>query len=106
MPANARSAGSTNSSRTDKPTGPNPARPGSARPRGPRPQRPRREQEAHRAGPGGGRHEQDDPGRESGEAMTYEEDRAVNSAAREVRVVVVGVGNCAASLVQGVHYYA
>ena len=24
----------------------------------------------------------------------------------EVRVAVVGVGNCAASLVQGVHYYA
>jgi myo-inositol-1-phosphate synthase len=38
--------------------------------------------------------------------MTHEEDRAVNSTAREVRVAVVGVGNCAASLVQGVHYYA
>ncbi len=24
----------------------------------------------------------------------------------QVRVAVVGVGNCAASLVQGVHYYA
>jgi myo-inositol-1-phosphate synthase len=35
-----------------------------------------------------------------------EEDRAVNSPAHEVRVAVVGVGNCAASLVQGVHYYA
>ncbi|HTK60770.1 MAG TPA: inositol-3-phosphate synthase [Pseudonocardia sp.] len=30
----------------------------------------------------------------------------MNSAARQVRVAVVGVGNCAASLVQGVHYYA
>jgi myo-inositol-1-phosphate synthase len=35
-----------------------------------------------------------------------EEDRVVNSPAHEVRVAVVGVGNCAASLVQGVHYYA
>lgn len=35
-----------------------------------------------------------------------EEDPVVNPAARQVRVAVVGVGNCAASLVQGVHYYA
>jgi myo-inositol-1-phosphate synthase len=38
--------------------------------------------------------------------ITLEEDRAVNSPAHEVRVAVVGVGNCAASLVQGVQYYA
>ena len=42
--------------------------------------------------------------------MTYKEphkeDPAVNSPAHEVRVAVVGVGNCAASLVQGVQYYA
>jgi myo-inositol-1-phosphate synthase len=36
----------------------------------------------------------------------HQEDQAVNSPAHEVRVAVVGVGNCAASLVQGVHYYA
>ena len=28
------------------------------------------------------------------------------ASSHEVRVAVVGVGNCAASLVQGVHYYA
>jgi myo-inositol-1-phosphate synthase len=38
--------------------------------------------------------------------MNHEEESVVNSAARQVRVAVVGVGNCAASLVQGVHYYA
>ncbi|HEY9418244.1 MAG TPA: inositol-3-phosphate synthase [Pseudonocardia sp.] len=38
--------------------------------------------------------------------MIHEEESVVNSAARQVRVAVVGVGNCAASLVQGVHYYA
>jgi myo-inositol-1-phosphate synthase len=37
---------------------------------------------------------------------SHEEDPAVKSPAHEVRVAVVGVGNCAASLVQGVQYYA
>jgi myo-inositol-1-phosphate synthase len=37
--------------------------------------------------------------------MKYEEEPAV-SPDREVRVAVVGVGNCAASLVQGVQFYA
>jgi myo-inositol-1-phosphate synthase len=36
----------------------------------------------------------------------HEEDPVVKSPAQEVRVAVVGVGNCAASLVQGVQYYA
>ncbi|MBV9312337.1 MAG: inositol-3-phosphate synthase [Pseudonocardia sp.] len=38
--------------------------------------------------------------------MNHEEEPAVNASAQQVRVAVVGVGNCAASLVQGVHYYA
>ena len=35
--------------------------------------------------------------------MTSNEEEPTMS---QVRVAVVGVGNCAASLVQGVHYYA
>src|ERR1700709_2968192 len=31
---------------------------------------------------------------------------AIPGAAGKIRVAIVGVGNCAASLVQGVHYYA
>jgi myo-inositol-1-phosphate synthase len=42
----------------------------------------------------------------SSQGNADEEDRAVNTPAHEVRVAVVGVGNCAASLVQGVRYYA
>ena len=41
--------------------------------------------------------------REPGRTMTSEPTGAAMS---QVRVAVVGVGNCAASLVQGVHYYA
>jgi myo-inositol-1-phosphate synthase len=45
-------------------------------------------------------------GEQSVKGNADEEDRAVNTPAHEIRVAVVGVGNCAASLVQGVRYYA
>ena len=37
--------------------------------------------------------------------MTQIEKNLEEPTMTEVRVAVVGVGNCAASLVQGVHYY-
>jgi myo-inositol-1-phosphate synthase len=37
--------------------------------------------------------------------MLIKEDSAMGENRRTVRVAIVGVGNCAASLVQGVHYY-